>query len=174
MYCQVCHSEKEGYIAKSATLKRSHLLQVRKVGVRQPKKALGTLVSAAEIKTTEEKEEADKNMEEMYNKLAQNDGINVLQCVMNHESFSQTVENIFALSFLVSPSLSHAFPCSHHLIYEMFPLLAGRCPSWRVPILTHRNVPQTLPIYEMPTYQCWQILCASACNIASWLRGIWA
>jgi hypothetical protein len=80
-------------------------MQVRKAVVRQPRKPLGELVSAKEIKTTNEKEEADKNMEELLHKLMQRNGINLLQCVMNHQSFSQTVENLFALSFLVRSSL---------------------------------------------------------------------
>lgn len=41
-------------------------------------------------------------MEEMYTVLEHHQTVGWLELVMNHKDFSQTVENIFTLSFLVS------------------------------------------------------------------------
>ena len=47
-------------------------------------------------------QETDRIMEEMYTVLEQHQTVGWLELVMNHRDFSQTVENIFTLSFLVS------------------------------------------------------------------------
>ena len=47
-------------------------------------------------------QETDRIMEEMYAVLEQHQTVGWLELVMNHKDFSQTVENIFTLSFLVS------------------------------------------------------------------------
>jgi len=47
-----------------------------------------------------EKQETDRNMEEMWNVLMRGE-IPVAELVCNHQSFSQTVENMFTLAFLV-------------------------------------------------------------------------
>ena len=47
-------------------------------------------------------QETDRIMEEMYTVLEQHQTVGWLELVMNHKDFSQTVENIFTLSFLVS------------------------------------------------------------------------
>jgi hypothetical protein len=50
----------------------------------------------------EEKQETDRNMEEMWRVLrAQGGAAPLLELVLDHASFAQTVENLFALSFLV-------------------------------------------------------------------------
>jgi len=41
-------------------------------------------------------------MEDMFDVIAAHTPVGWLELVMNHSSFSQTVENIFTLSFLVS------------------------------------------------------------------------
>lgn len=46
-------------------------------------------------------QETDRIMEEMYTVLEQHQTVGWLELVMNHKDFSQTVENIFTLSFLV-------------------------------------------------------------------------
>lgn len=80
--------------------------KVRKVAERRQKTKLGAVEKPKEVKDlgTEEKQETDKLMEEMYRVMEQHQTVFWLELVMNVHSFSQTVENIFTLSFLVSPS----------------------------------------------------------------------
>ncbi len=46
-------------------------------------------------------QETDRVMEDMFDVIAAHTPVGWLELVMNHSSFSQTVENIFTLSFLV-------------------------------------------------------------------------
>ena len=81
------------------------MAQVRKQVTRQKKQPLEKLVAAREVDAVpEEQEEVIRNMNEMFGVLTRTEGYaaNVLECIINHRSFSQTVENLFALSFLVS------------------------------------------------------------------------
>lgn len=77
----------------------------KKAAQRQKRKAqVGEAVRPEEQEDTghEEKQETDLNMEEMWKVLAAEDGrAYLLELVLNHRSFSQTVENLFTLSFLV-------------------------------------------------------------------------
>lgn len=82
-------------------------MQARKVSVRQPKKPLGVLVNPADVEIVASKEAADGNLEELKAALRKNQGVNVLQCIINHKSFSQSVENLFALSSCVSTQSVH-------------------------------------------------------------------
>ncbi|CAL8468574.1 g8114 [Coccomyxa elongata] len=75
--------------------------KARKVSVRQPKKPLGVLVNPADVEIVASKEAADGNLEELKAALRKNQGVNLLQCIINHKSFSQSVENLFALSSCV-------------------------------------------------------------------------
>ena len=74
--------------------------------MRQKKQPLEKLVAAQEVdEVPEEQEEVIRNMNEMFGYLTRGDEshpVNVLECIINHRSFSQTIENLFALSFLVS------------------------------------------------------------------------
>ena len=47
-------------------------------------------------------QESDKVLEDMWDVLQQHPVVGLLQLCLNHASFSQTVENLFQLSFLVS------------------------------------------------------------------------
>ncbi|GAB4820960.1 hypothetical protein N2152v2_008006 [Parachlorella kessleri] len=73
--------------------------------VRQKRKAqVGEAVRPEEVEQIgdQEKQETDKNMEEMWGVLKERGGrVNLLNLVLNHRSFAQTVENLFTLSFLV-------------------------------------------------------------------------
>lgn len=81
----------------------------RKMAQRRRREPLGALVKPLEQKNAEEccaeKQETDKNMEEMFVVLLEASnaerGVGFPQLVHNPKSFSQTVENIFTLSFLV-------------------------------------------------------------------------
>lgn len=80
--------------------------KVRKVAQRQQRTKLGVLEKPKEVKNinTEDKQETDRIMEEMYKVLQQQPTVGWLELVMNPKDFSQTVENIFTLSFLVRDS----------------------------------------------------------------------
>ena len=51
-------------------------------------------------------QDTDRHMEEIWTVLTRVKSTGFLELIINHRSFSQTVENLFALSFLVS-SLMH-------------------------------------------------------------------
>ena len=76
---------------------------------RRKREPLAALVRPSEQQSAQEccaeKQETDKNMEEMLEVLLSEDrserGVGFPQLVHNPKSFSQTVENIFTLSFLV-------------------------------------------------------------------------
>ena len=86
--------------------------QLRKVINRQKKQPLGKLVAAEDVDAVpeEEQEEVIRNMNELWAALTgrQDHAANLLQCIINHRSFSQTVENLFALSFLVRLAAARA------------------------------------------------------------------
>lgn len=74
---------------------------------RQKRQPLEKLVAAREVDAApEEQEEVIRNMHEMLEALGGKAGFaaNVLECIIDHRSFSQTIENLFALSFLVGPA----------------------------------------------------------------------
>ncbi|GFR41541.1 hypothetical protein Agub_g2254 [Astrephomene gubernaculifera] len=72
---------------------------------RQRKQALGELEKPEEVQQiqSEEKQETDRNMTVMWDILREqpNRTAQMVRAICNHRSFAQTVENHFALSFLV-------------------------------------------------------------------------
>ncbi|KAK9844086.1 hypothetical protein WJX81_004253 [Elliptochloris bilobata] len=78
----------------------------RKAVVRAPKRRVGEKLAPTELSAAEAaaSAEIEENRTEMLSALvARGDaGAGLLETVLNHASFAQTVENIFALSFMVS------------------------------------------------------------------------
>ncbi|XP_010509292.1 PREDICTED: non-structural maintenance of chromosomes element 4 homolog B-like [Camelina sativa] len=72
----------------------------RSVGNRKRTKP-GSGVRPEEVDNTEKKTDTDKNMAIMFNILRKNKRVKIENLVLNRKSFAQTVENVFALSFLV-------------------------------------------------------------------------
>ncbi len=50
-----------------------------------------------------EKQETDRNLDEVWAVLIKEGSVPFLELVVNHASFAQTVENTFSVSFLVRP-----------------------------------------------------------------------
>lgn len=75
------------------------------MAVRQPKRRVGEKVNPTELNAEEAAAtaEIEENRVEMFQALAARgvEGAGLLETVLNHASFAQTVENIFALSFMV-------------------------------------------------------------------------
>ena len=65
-------------------------------------------------------QETDRIMEEMYAVLEQHQTVGWLELVMNHKDFSQTVENIFTLSFLVSAHSRRNAGVSRKISHDVF------------------------------------------------------
>ncbi|KAK3000019.1 hypothetical protein RJ639_024436 [Escallonia herrerae] len=81
----------------STEVKQRKAVVHRKRAVRPTEKARPEELA----ETAEEKTETDKNMSTMFNILRKNRKVKLENLVVNRTSFAQTVENIFALSFLV-------------------------------------------------------------------------
>lgn len=99
----------KGLVARdnSQTVQRYARLcsQERKLTVRQPKRRVGAKVNPTELSAEEAAvtAEIEENRVEMLQALVVRGaaGAGLLETVLNHASFAQTVENIFALSFMV-------------------------------------------------------------------------
>ncbi|KHN27131.1 Non-structural maintenance of chromosomes element 4 like A [Glycine soja] len=76
----------------------------RKTGVprnRNPRQIATTRPLQVDEAVTEEKTDTDKNMATMFHILRRTKRVPLENLILNRESFAQTVENLFALSFLV-------------------------------------------------------------------------
>ncbi len=87
-----------------------------------------------DLAADEQQPETVENAKEMWDALGRRCPAPMLELVMNHGSFAQTIENLFALSFLVRP---HRLPQHDadvlHLLLLSFPhkkRAHGLLPTW--------------------------------------------
>ncbi|KAL1197372.1 Non-structural maintenance of chromosomes element 4-like protein [Cardamine amara subsp. amara] len=76
-------------------------LKQRKSYRKRTKLGAGVKPEEVDDTETEKKTDTDKNMAIMFNILRKNKRVKIENLVLNRKSFAQTVENVFALSFLV-------------------------------------------------------------------------
>ncbi|MCO5546817.1 hypothetical protein L7F22_000253 [Adiantum nelumboides] len=82
----------------------------RKTPVRRPRDRLAATARPEELRDSTDNETlTDKNMETMFKILKQLRLAYLEELVLNRQSFAQTVENIFALSFLVKDGRAEIF-----------------------------------------------------------------
>ncbi|KAL4540950.1 hypothetical protein Ndes2526B_g05504 [Nannochloris sp. 'desiccata'] len=74
----------------------------RAVAQRRKKDVIAEAVRPDDVVVgAEDQQETDRNMNAVYSIVRENEGCLLTDLVLNHTSFAQTVENLFALSFLV-------------------------------------------------------------------------
>jgi Nse4 C-terminal len=66
-----------------------------------------------------EKQETDKNLDEMWGILLKEGRVPLLELVLNHASFAQTVENLFSCSFLVRSCFHPQHSNVHHFLRNL-------------------------------------------------------
>uniref|UniRef100_A0A061R5V0 Non-structural maintenance of chromosomes element 4 n=1 Tax=Tetraselmis sp. GSL018 TaxID=582737 RepID=A0A061R5V0_9CHLO len=86
----------------------------RKTVQRSRKRPLGKCINPDEVNneaiTEQEKQETDRIMKEMWGRMSWEQPVLLTRLVLNHQSFSQTVENLFSLSFLVKDQVAKLLP----------------------------------------------------------------
>lgn len=127
--------------------------KVRKVAQRQQKTKLGVLEKPKEIQNvrTEDKQETDRVMEDMFDVIAAHTPVGWLELVMNHSSFSQTVENIFTLSFLVRDAKVSFVPDK-----ELGMLVHAHNPKTDKGTNDSRERVQSMQSYGMDDWESWK------------------
>ncbi|KAK9815099.1 hypothetical protein WJX73_007470 [Symbiochloris irregularis] len=77
--------------------------KARKVGQRVERTKVGALERPEVLQAAEEgvRQESDQVLVDLWEQLEKHPVVNLLHLCLNHDSFSQTVENLFQLSFLV-------------------------------------------------------------------------
>ena len=95
-------------------------------------------------------QDSAKTMEQVWEVLQQHTKVSLLQLVLSHASFAQTVENLFALSMLVRT------PCPCHI---GTPMSRRACAT-----AAHATLSPLIPDQAQPSASCFPCRCQALCK----------
>ena len=133
-------------------------IKTRKVAQRQTKqRPTGEAARPEELHEIREneKQETDRNMEEMWKILSGSEMAKcpVAELVLDHHSFSQTIENLFTLSFLVRDQKAYLFTDT-----EQGMMVSGVSKSRPAPLGDKRPDEQQLQFVLNLSMDDWEIM----------------
>lgn len=131
--------------------------KVRKVAQRQSRRPTGDVARPEELEQIQEqeKQETDRNMEEMWRTLTEVSRCPLVELVCNHRCFAQTVENMFTLSFLVRDQRAYLF---HDAELGMMVQRVDARAGLTVPEQTNKRPDEQLQFVLAITMEDWEMM----------------